>query len=206
MFSQTALHKQLRQLRKNTFVTNIILVHLYTVKQTCNFFLLFIIICLTCNTFAQAVYVKPNELNLISFNTANGKRVAVVIDTINRYIAYRYGTNDHIELTYPKNPAESYQLFRWFYSFTDVDYGQCYNLSYYSITFINGNYSYKVYKIGVDDNASNPYNFNYEELGVTVINNITNQEFKIKGIPYTDKGNLYPLFTIKGLKRSSDAF
>ena len=171
-------------------------------KQFLSFFLLVLLVLIVNNSFSQAIYVKPNEINLLSFNTVNGKKVSVVIDTIKRYIMYRYGTSDNIELEYPKDTSQSYKLFRWYYNFCDTKV--CASADYYSIYFINGDYSYKIYRVFHDNDGYNTCVFG--ESGLVVTENLTNKEFKIRGIDYTEKDNLLLLQSLHGLLRSDDPF
>ena len=171
-------------------------------KRSLQSILFSVILFLANNAFGQAVYLKPNEINLVSFKTANGKRVAVVIDTLNRYMMYRFGTARHIEFEYPKDQSQSYKLFKWYYNICDTDAGT--NADFYTIYFVNGGYSYKIYNVEHDDDGYNRIQFN--KFGVIVTNNVTNKEHKIKGLTYLGSESLILLNSIAGPKRSQDPF
>lgn len=47
-------------------------------------------------------YLLPNEEIIYSFETKNGKKMALVKDKNNQYIQYRFGTQQKIEIEFPK--------------------------------------------------------------------------------------------------------
>lgn len=60
-------------------------------------------------------YLKSNEKPVLSFRTANGKRMMLAMDTGNKYLVYRFGTLKHIELEYPANLDNSFKKFQLFH-------------------------------------------------------------------------------------------
>ena len=59
--------------------------------------------------------VLPNEKVVFSFQTKKGKTMNIVIDNEQRYMAYRYGTEDHIELQFPSVLENTFSQFTYSY-------------------------------------------------------------------------------------------
>ncbi len=74
----------------------------------------FISLLLTISVKGQT-YLKKNESMVISFQTIDGKKLMLAIDTVNKYLVYRYGTDKHIELEYPNDHHASYDKFKYFH-------------------------------------------------------------------------------------------
>lgn len=56
----------------------------------------------------------PNEETIYSFTTKNGKRMSLVKDKKNKYIQYRFGTSNKIEMEFPKERnRESWKKFQY---------------------------------------------------------------------------------------------
>lgn len=56
----------------------------------------------------------PNEEIVYSFETRNGKKMALVKDKTNKYIQYRFGTKSKIEMEFPKERTkESWKQFHY---------------------------------------------------------------------------------------------
>ena len=61
-------------------------------------------------------YVLKNEQIIYSFKTTNDKLMFLVKDKENKYIQYRFGTNNKIELEFPtKRNKESWKKFQYNY-------------------------------------------------------------------------------------------
>ncbi|UQB68248.1 hypothetical protein [Epilithonimonas zeae] len=59
-------------------------------------------------------YLLPNEEIVYSFETKNGKKMALVKDKTNKYIQYRFGTKSKIEMEFPKERTkESWKQFHY---------------------------------------------------------------------------------------------
>ncbi len=68
-----------------------------------------------CLTAHAQQYLKSNEKLVMSFNTANGKRMVLAVDTANKYLVYRYGTRKRVELEYPADMDNSFKKLRLFH-------------------------------------------------------------------------------------------
>jgi len=62
---------------------------------------------------AQVSYLLPSEQAIFSFETTKGKKVMLAKDKGNKYIIYRFGTNDKIELEYPEKDKSSWSKFMY---------------------------------------------------------------------------------------------
>ncbi|MBS7565783.1 hypothetical protein KHS38_15350 [Mucilaginibacter sp. Bleaf8] len=152
------------------------------------------------NAFAQSIYLKSNETTLFSFKTASGKTLILALDTANKYIVYRYGTEKHIEFEYPKDTVNSFDKFKRFYY---VRYGGYPNagIEISQIEFANEGFTYKLYDqlFTLDEGYRS-------EIGVTIQNNKTYKEIQIKGLVKTQKGSLIGLKESELIKLSDGPF
>lgn len=118
---------------------------------------------------------KDNEEVIFSFILAENKKVVSISkDKDDKYIIYRFGTKNNVELAYPNSVDKtSWQSFKYFSmhrgggkkngAFGDI-----------SLCFINDNIEYKIYHYWRDEDNSN-------QIGV---------EIKIKGQTIKIKGNI----------------
>ena len=57
----------------------------------------------------------PNETVVFSFKTKTGKTMNIVLDKEQRYLAYRYGTKDRVELQFPPVLENTFSQFTYSY-------------------------------------------------------------------------------------------
>ena len=137
----------------------------------------------TVSIFSQLV--KKNETLIFSFKTKAGKTAVLASDSDNKYIVYRFGTKDNIELEYPASlDNTSWQKFTYSYYYRGggkMNAGM--DLNY--VDFTNNDYNYRIYNeyYSEDDSVSN---------GILVTDSKSN-ETDIKGINKTVKGSLVEL-------------
>lgn len=130
-----------------------------------------------------SLFVLPNESVVLSFKTKKNKQVFVCRDKENKYLVYRFGTRNKIELQFPEKPDES--------SFKKFDYssysrpGGIENLGMTLdyLSFTNSGYRYVIYKTYVAESVGNE-----NEIGIRIIHLKTNKQTKIAGDLNTLKG------------------
>lgn len=129
--------------------------------------------------------VKSNESVIYSFKTKSGKTAVIAGDAESKYIVYRFGTNDNIELEYPASlDNSSWQKFTYSYYYRGggkMNAGM--DLNY--VDFKNNDYSYRIYNeyYSEDESVSN---------GI-IVTDPKGKETEIKGINSSVKGSLVEL-------------
>jgi outer membrane protein assembly factor BamE (lipoprotein component of BamABCDE complex) len=144
-------------------------------------------------------YVKPNEVELYSFRTFEGKKVSICKDTLDKYLIYRFGTEEKVELEYPNDKSSSWDNFKYYYYLRGSGI-QNEGMDENSLSFSNGKYKYEIYDnyTAMDD---------FFEIGIKVINTENGLVTTLKGELSSQKGSLinlrdYPqLQENKGRKR-----
>lgn len=128
-------------------------------------------------------YLCRNDETLIfGFKTKRKKSVSICVSKDGKYIVYRFGTKNKIELEYPKNKNNSWKLFRYDYYFRGggkINLGQ--DLNY--LSFINDNIKYRIYdEYSAEDETA--------LIGVRVIDLKSNEKVNIPGELKTRRGSL----------------
>jgi hypothetical protein len=163
-------------------------------------FLLSAILFFSLGANAQQQYIKPNEINVISFNTQNGKKLTVAIDSDKRYIVYRYGTSDNLEFEYPGDLNGSFSKFKLYHYVrnggADND-GKGIDL----LQFANAEHTYIIYELWEAAVGGFVY-----KSGITITNNKTHKKVDIKGDEKTKNGALSNLFDVNKVQISEDSF
>ena len=94
---------------------------------------------------ANPLYKLENEIYVCGFKTYHQKFMTLCIDTNQQYLVYRFGSENKVELEYPKDKTKSWELF--VYSFYYRGGGkENAALDLNELTFKKGDYSYKVYQ------------------------------------------------------------
>jgi hypothetical protein len=142
------------------------------------------------NAYSQK-YVLANEKVIFSFQTQKGKMVSLVREKNNKYIVYRFGTKDTIELQYPEMNSESWKKFKFcFYSRGGGKQNSAMDLN--SIWFTKNGYEYLLYsRYHIGDEFS-PESF---KIGIAVTNLETKKEVEISGNINTAVGSLHEFRT-----------
>ncbi|MBN9299496.1 MAG: hypothetical protein J0I41_21020 [Filimonas sp.] len=116
---------------------------------------------------------KDNEEIVFSFKlTKNKKVVSICKDKKERYIVYRFGTKDSVELIYPKSADQSSWKNFKYYSLhrsggkSNAAFGDI------SLSFVNDNIEYSIYHTWRSEAKSN-------EIGIAL--KINKQVIKLKG-------------------------
>ena len=145
--------------------------------------LLFLISFFTKNIFAQG-YILPNEKVVFSFTTKNGKKMVLAKEKKNKYLIYRFGTSEKIELEYPKiKNKQSWDNFS-FSSYMRGGGPQNSGMELNGLHFEIDNFEYSLYQ--------NYYaETNVNEVGLRLTNLKTMKIVDIKGKYKSLKGNLY---------------
>lgn len=144
-------------------------------------FILFLV-CLSAK--AQVAYLLPNEEEILSFETKNGKKLMLAKDKDNGYIVYRFGSKEKIEREYPeKKDKESFKKFTYSYALRGggkINAGI--DLNY--VAFVSGAYKYVIYTTYFAEDKR-------IAIGVKIIKPENNEPIAdIKGRLKTQSGNL----------------
>jgi hypothetical protein len=126
--------------------------------------------------------ILPNEINIFSFNTKNGKTVTLAKDKNDQYIVYRFGTNEKIEFEFPDKTKNSWEKFKYSYYLRGggkQNEGMDLNFA----AFTNSDFKYVLYSTYYAITEKS-------EVGIKVFNLKTGEITNIKGKTKTIKGTL----------------
>ena len=118
-----------------------------------------------------------NEVVAYSFKTSKGMTCSLTKDKDNKYLVYRYGTKDNIELEFPEKNSDSWKQFTYsFYLRGGSTQNEGMDLNY--VAFIHKNYKYVIYETysAVD---------NKQSIGIKLINLTTHKTTVITGLEKT---------------------
>jgi hypothetical protein len=128
---------------------------------------------------------RDNEEVMFSFTLNNSEKSACLCEDKNgKYLVYRFGTNDKVELQYPKKlDTSSWKVFvlhgqKRFGGKANAGFGD------YSLTFNNSNVKYMLFDSWSDEVGS-------KEIGIIV--NMNGKKTILKGNYKTKKGTLLRL-------------
>lgn len=143
--------------------------------------------------FLWAQYLRPNEETVYSFETKNGKKMALVKDKNNEYIQYRFGSKNKVEMEFPtERNKESWKKFTY-NSYYRGGGKQNSGMELNYLLFTNNGYSYKLYRTYQAEDES-------YSAGVTVTDS-KGRETDIAGSYKTVKGHLSSLEDNKLIKK-----
>jgi hypothetical protein len=131
------------------------------------------------------VLCKDNEVVMFSFTLNNSKKSACLCkDKNGKYLVYRFGTNDKVELQYPKILDTS--SWKAFILDGQKRFGGKANAGFadYSLSFKNVNVEYILFDTWSDEGGS-------KEIGIKM--NINGKQTILKGNYRTKKGTLLRL-------------
>jgi hypothetical protein len=151
-------------------------------KKIRNINLIILLMLAFSNLISAQKYILPNEKLIYSFETQKGKKLVLAKDKNDKYIIYRFGSENKIEFEFPKKTKESWNLFKYsFYLRGGGIQNEGMDLNY--IKFINGDYKYVIYDTyyAVENEKS---------IGIIITNLINNKITNIKGKEKTRKGDL----------------
>lgn len=136
-----------------------------------------------CLAIGQNKLLLENEFILFSFKTKSGKTCMIAHEKTNEnYLVYRFGTDDHIELEFPKDKSTSWSKFTYeFYYRGGGKENLGLDLNY--LSFRNGGYLYKVYQTYSAEDDS-------YDCGIEITHLKTKKITEIKGVHSTTQGSL----------------
>ncbi len=140
-------------------------------------------------------FLKPNEQIILSFQVKGGKQVFLVKDRNDKYISYRFGSRDKVELEYPGTEKHSWERFTYsYYLRGGGKANEAMDLNY--LYFTNKGHQYVLYQnyFAAEDK---------QEVGIRVTDLGTNKTVDIKGDVRTRKGTLID-FRDNGLLKIGD--
>lgn len=140
---------------------------------------------------------KPNEEIIFSFQISNKKWVSVCKEKREKYIVYRFGNQNKIELQYPANPdSASWQLFTFKgYSRGGGTQNAAMNIAF--LNFSNKDSDYEVFEIWNSEDDK-------EKCGVTISTGTSNKTVALQGILESRKGYLLSLSDSDKIKLESE--
>lgn len=131
-------------------------------------------------------YVLENESVIYSFKTGNDKKMVLVKDKNNKYVQYRFGTKNKIEMQFPANRTEeSWKQFHYiFYSRGGGKENSGQEIA--NLSFTTDGYEYLIYDTYFSEN---------EKLatGILVKNLRLDKTFRLNGIVKNRVGSLFSL-------------
>lgn len=143
-------------------------------------------------------YKLPNEKVILEFNTLKGKKLVVAIDLNDKYVVYRYGTTDKIELQFPEHLTNSWTMFQHSsYLRGGGIQNEGMDLDY--LYFDNGNYRYVVFQEYIAKAKK-------VEHGIKVINIKTKEVTVIKANEKTVKGSLSAFRDMAKIRKGEELF
>ena len=135
---------------------------------------------------------KPNEEIIFSFQLKNKKWVGVCKEKNDKYIVYRFGTNNKVELQYPVHlDSTSWQQFT-FQGYIRGGGKQNAAMRFGYLYFYNNNINYEVYDIWNSEDDK-------EKCGVSV--KLNKQTIEMQGNLKSRKGSLVELIYSDKIKK-----
>ncbi|WP_123844738.1 hypothetical protein [Chitinophaga lutea] len=127
-------------------------------------------------------YVLPNEEQVFSFKTGNGKIAVLCKDKKDQYLVYRFGTNKKPELVFPASTKSGWEAFRYsYYMRGGGPQNEGMDLNY--VYFVSKGYKYVIYDTYHAVGGK-------RKVGVKVIDLQTDKVTDIVGLVSSAKGNL----------------
>ena len=147
----------------------------------------FIFTTYSANPIVDTNLCASNENIVISFRMANSaRRLSVLVAKDDSYIVYRYGTQNNVELEYPADKRNAWNMFILNYSMYAGGGG-------HSLHFRNSGFEYEVFDIQSTSPGPDGLRLPNHYVGVEVTNLSTNRTTRLEGIPEGMIGNLYSL-------------
>lgn len=166
-------------------------------KTNFKLFFIFILLIASSRIVGQS-FTLSNEEAIFSFITENGKKVTLNRDTGNKYIIYRFGTNNKIEFAFPNKTKNSWQSFTYsFYLRGGGTQNEGMDLNY--VYFVNKGFKYVLY----DTYFAGMSN---QKLGIKIIDLTIKKETNIRGKRKTKKGTLVGFRDTNLLKIGDELF
>ena len=122
---------------------------------------------------------KENEDIIISFRSSNKKVVSICKDKSDKYLVYRFGTKDKVELQFPSSlDSKSWQQFTYsgewrFGGIQNAGFG---NLS---LSFVNLDTKYTVYQNLNDEDSSSDFGLSVSKNHLKARNLVIDKQSKI---------------------------
>lgn len=135
---------------------------------------------------AQQPFILSNEKIIFSFQTTNGKTMALCSEKNNKYLVYRFGKSNIIEFEYPiQKDTKSWKNFK-FSTYLRGGGIQNEGMDLNYVTFVNKGFKYIIYSTYFS-------NGDKYDIGIRILNLTTKKETNIKGITKSQKGTLTSL-------------
>ena len=151
---------------------------------------------LTSSCFSEDdLYTKANEKTVFGFDTSKGKKLTLSMDKNGKYIVYRYGTPDKVELEFPDNKSQSYELFTYSHYMRGGGAANS-GMDLNWLRFQNGEYQFVIYDEMVAEG-------DIKKLGIKLIHQKTRKIIDIKGDVTSKQGSLVDFRFMDKVKKDS---
>ncbi len=147
-------------------------------------YFLYILLLFPSLIFSQVI-LESNEECVFSFKTKNGKTMMLAKEKNNKYLIYRYGTENKIELEFPIKDLKSWDKFTYNYYFRGGG-KQNAGLDIDNLKFENNGYKYIIYAVYSAGDEENEESYDFGILIYDKKNKVT----RIKGKTETEVGSL----------------
>jgi hypothetical protein len=127
-----------------------------------------------------------NEECVFSFKTKSGKTMMLAKDKTEKYLIYRFGTKNNIELEFPTKTKDSWKKFTYSYYFRGggkPNHGR----ETENLRFTNNNVEYTIYW---EYNAGDESEDESTNVGISISDLNTGKEAGVTGLLETTKGSL----------------
>lgn len=138
----------------------------------------------------KLVMLSPDEKVIFSFKTAKGKVMNIVLQNEEKYLAYRFGTENKVELQFPEELENTFEQFTYSYYMRGggaMNVGL--DLNY--VSFKGETHQFIIYEEHSSGDPDNPEES--LDVGIRIVNLKNNKETKIEGLSNTVKGSLIDL-------------
>lgn len=154
-------------------------------------FLLLALLLNSLISLAQAKYLLPNEEIVYTFSTKKGKVMMLAKDRQNKYLVYRFGSKEKIELEFPeKKNKESWKKFKYSYYMRGGGKANAGRENDH-VYFYNNGFRYTLYRDYDAGDDKNPESF-VEGIVITRLKD-DKQISKIIAVESSVKGGFYDL-------------
>lgn len=134
--------------------------------------------------------LSPDEKIIFSFKTNKGKIMNIVLQNEEKYIAYRFGTENKVELQFPEKLENTFEQFTYSYYMRGggaMNVGL--DLNY--ISFKGDTHQFIIYE---EHSSGDPENEEESlDVGIRIVDLKNNKETKIEGLSNSVKGSLIDL-------------
>jgi len=135
----------------------------------------------------NSVLKLADEEIVFSFETEKGKTMNIIVHKEEKYMAYRFGTNNKIELQFPEKLINTFEQFSYNYYFRGGGAANM-GLDLNYLSFLGDTHKFIIFQEYSAEGEEGEGES--ESVGIRIINLKTKKEIEIKGINSTVEGHL----------------